>query len=97
AEGDVERIRTKLPVLLTAQQGLNDPRYPSLPGIMKAKKKPLERLNVSDLGIDEGIARTTVTHLYNPPKKEAGEILQGDIATQVETLVKKLREEAKVI
>ncbi|MDY0322909.1 MAG: electron transfer flavoprotein subunit beta/FixA family protein [Candidatus Carbobacillus sp.] len=97
AEGDVERIRTKLPVLLTAQQGLNDPRYPSLPGIMKAKKKPLERLSVSELGLDDISVRTTVTHRYNPPKKEAGEILQGDIATQVETLVKKLREEAKVI
>lgn len=97
AEGDVERIRTKLPVLLTAQQGLNDPRYPSLPGIMKAKKKPLERLSVSELGLDDVSVRTTVTHRYNPPKKEAGEILQGDIATQVETLVKKLREEAKVI
>lgn len=97
AEGDVERIRTKLPVLLTAQQGLNDPRYPSLPGIMKAKKKPLERLSASELGLDDVPVRTTVTHRYNPPKKEAGEILQGDIATQVETLVKKLREEAKVI
>ncbi|MBE3593957.1 MAG: electron transfer flavoprotein subunit beta/FixA family protein [Candidatus Carbobacillus altaicus] len=97
AEGDLERIRTKLPLLLTAQQGLNDPRYPSLPGIMKAKKKPLDRLTLSDLGLGDISPRTTVTNRYNPPKKEAGEILQGDIATQVETLVKKLREEAKVI
>ena len=48
-EGDSETIETSLPLLVTAQQGLNEPRYPSLPGIMKAKKKPLEKLELDDL------------------------------------------------
>ena len=45
-EGDSEIIETSLPLLVTAQQGLNEPRYPSLPGIMKAKKKPLRRTRI---------------------------------------------------
>ena len=52
-EGDVETVETQLPLLVTCQQGLNEPRYPSLPGIMKAKKKPLEKLDLDDLDIDE--------------------------------------------
>jgi len=52
-EGDEEIIETSLPLLVTAQQGLNEPRYPSLPGIMKAKKKPLEELELDDLDLDE--------------------------------------------
>src|SRR5699024_5307532 len=52
-EGDVEKIETTLPLLVTCQQGLNEPRYPSLPGIMKAKKKPLEELEIDDLDLDE--------------------------------------------
>src|SRR5690625_4098419 len=50
-EGDVEIVETSLPVLVTCQQGLNEPRYPSLPGIMKAKKKPLEELEIDDLDL----------------------------------------------
>ena len=52
-EGDVETVETELPLLVTCQQGLNEPRYPSLPGIMKAKKKPLEKIDLDDLDIDE--------------------------------------------
>ena len=50
-EGDIETVETQLPLLVTCQQGLNEPRYPSLPGIMKAKKKPLEKLELDDLDI----------------------------------------------
>ena len=52
-EGDSETIEASLPLLVTAQQGLNEPRYPSLPGIMKAKKKPLEELELDDLDLEE--------------------------------------------
>ena len=52
-EGDSEIIETSLPLLVTAQQGLNDPRYPSLPGIMKARKKPLDEVELDDLDLDE--------------------------------------------
>jgi len=98
-EGDVEIIETKLPVLVTAQQGLNEPRYPSLPGIMKAKKKPLERLTAADLGIDpaEVAAKTETLEVFLPPKKQAGKILEGDLDAQAKELVSLLRNEAKVI
>ncbi|WCK53715.1 electron transfer flavoprotein subunit beta/FixA family protein [Aneurinibacillus sp. Ricciae_BoGa-3] len=98
-EGDVEVIEVSLPVLVTAQQGLNEPRYPSLPGIMKAKKKPMERLEIDDLGLSEQDvkAKTTVTEIFLPPKKEAGRILSGEINDQVKELVQLLRTEAKVI
>jgi electron transfer flavoprotein beta subunit len=98
-EGDLEKIETSLPLLVTAQQGLNEPRYPSLPGIMKAKKKPLETLELDDLDIDEDDveAKTKTVEIYLPPKKEAGKILSGDTADQVKELVSLLRNEAKVI
>lgn len=97
-EGDIETIEVSLPVLVTAQQGLNEPRYPSLPGIMKAKKKPMERLTIDDLNIDREVAaKTSVIETFLPPKKEAGRILSGDVQDQVKELVQLLRNEAKVI
>ncbi|TYS68991.1 electron transfer flavoprotein subunit beta/FixA family protein [Sutcliffiella horikoshii] len=98
-EGDSEVIGTSLPLLVTAQQGLNDPRYPSLPGIMKAKKKPLEELELDDLDLDEDDveAKTKTLEIYLPPKKEAGRVLQGELDAQVKELVSALRNEAKVI
>ncbi|MEW9670784.1 electron transfer flavoprotein subunit beta [Ammoniphilus sp. 3BR4] len=98
-EGDSETIEVQLPVLVTAQQGLNEPRYPSLPGIMKAKKKPMERLSADDLGLnpEELKSKTAVIDQYLPPKKEAGRILSGDLGDQVKELVQLLRNEAKVI
>lgn len=87
-EGDSEIIKTALPLLVTAQQGLNDPRYPSLPGIMKAKKKPLEELELDDLDIEEDDveAKTKTLDIFLPPTKEAGKILDGEIETQVKEL-----------
>ncbi|WCN38497.1 electron transfer flavoprotein subunit beta/FixA family protein [Aneurinibacillus uraniidurans] len=97
-EGDQEVVEVSLPVLVTAQQGLNEPRYPSLPGIMKAKKKPMERLSVEDLELDGDVAaKTAVIETYLPPKKEAGRVLSGDVTDQVKELVQLLRSEAKVI
>ncbi|MEH7376629.1 electron transfer flavoprotein subunit beta/FixA family protein [Neobacillus drentensis] len=97
-EGDKEVIEVSLPVLVTAQQGLNEPRYPSLPGIMKAKKKPIERLEIDDLTLeDDADAKTTVTETFFPKKKEAGRILNGDVKDQVSELATLLRTEAKVI
>lgn len=98
-EGDSEVLETSLPLLVTAQQGLNEPRYPSLPGIMKAKKKPLEEIELDDLDIDEDDveAKTETIEIYLPPKKEAGKILEGELADQVKELVHLLHSEAKVI
>jgi electron transfer flavoprotein beta subunit len=98
-EGDKVIIETSLPVLVTAQQGLNEPRYPSLPGIMKAKKKPLEELELDDLDLEEEdvVAKTKVVDIYLPPKKETGRVLNGDMEDQVKELVNLLQTEAKVI
>jgi electron transfer flavoprotein beta subunit len=98
-EGDSETIETSLPLLVTAQQGLNEPRYPSLPGIMKAKKKPLEKLELDDLDLEEDDveAKTQTIEIYLPPQKVAGRILEGDVADQVIELVNLLKNEAKVI
>ncbi|KXH87265.1 electron transfer flavoprotein subunit beta/FixA family protein [Sporosarcina sp. HYO08] len=98
-EGDSETIETSLPLLVTAQQGLNDPRYPSLPGIMKAKRKPLEGLELDDLDLDEDDveAKTETVEIFLPAEKEAGRILEGDLADQVSELVTLLNKEAKVI
>ena len=98
-EGDSETLTTSLPLLVTAQQGLNEPRYPSLPGIMKAKKKPLDELELDDLDIDEDDVEVKVetVEIYLPPQKEAGRVLQGELQDQVKELVQLLHSEAKVI
>lgn len=98
-EGDEEMIRVSLPVLITAQQGLNEPRYPSLPGIMKAKKKPIATLDLDDLDIEEEDveAKTETIETFLPPKKQAGKVLEGDLQAQVQELFSLLKSEAKVI
>lgn len=98
-EGDSEVIETSLPLLVTAQQGLNEPRYPSLPGIMKAKKKPLEELELDDLDLEEDdvAPKTKTIEIYLPAQKEAGKVLSGEIADQVKELVQLLHTEAKVV
>jgi electron transfer flavoprotein beta subunit len=98
AEGDIEVIEVPLPALFTAQQGLNEPRYPSLPGIMKAKKKPFQHLTLDDIeGADSAAAKTIRIELTLPPERKTGRILKGDISHQVTELVQALRSESKVI
>jgi len=98
-EGDQEIIEVSLPVLVTAQQGLNDPRYPSLPGIMKAKRKPLETLEIDDLDLDEEnvYAKTKTVEIFLPPQKQAGRVIEGNVKEQVVDLISLLKTEAKVI
>lgn len=99
AEGDEEIVTAKLPVLVTAQQGLNDPRYPSLIGIRKAKKKPMDRLTAADLGLskDDISAKTVVAETYLPKPKEGGKILSGELPSQVDELVDALKNVDKVL
>ena len=98
-EGDEETIEVSLPVLVTTQQGLNEPRYPSLPGIMKAKKKPLITLELDDLDLEEEDveAKTEKVEVFLPPKKQQGKVLDGELNHQVQELVSLLKSEAKVI
>lgn len=99
AEGDLEVVGGKLPLLITAQQGLNDPRYPSLIGIRKANKKPLETPAAGDLGVsgDAVAAKSSVLETFLPPSKAAGRILEGDNAARVTELVNLLKNDAKVL
>lgn len=98
-EGDVEKIDVQLPLLVTCQQGLNEPRYPSLPGIMKAKRKPLEELEIDDLDLDEDELepKTETIEIFLPAEKQAGRILEGEVEDQVKELVSLLKNEAKVL
>lgn len=99
AEGDTETVEVVLPALLTAQQGLNEPRYPSLPGIMKAKKKPFRRYTLEDLGLSEADvrAKTERISLSLPSARRAGRLVEGTPAEQAARLVELLRGEAKAI
>ncbi|MCL6632413.1 MAG: electron transfer flavoprotein subunit beta/FixA family protein [Alicyclobacillus herbarius] len=99
AEGDEEHVEGKLPILVTAQQGLNDPRYPSLIGIRRAGKKPLTHVTLADLGLSQEDIRprTEVVETFLPAPKQAGRILSGDLEEQVAELVASLRNVEKVI
>ncbi len=90
-DGGTERIELKLPAVLTTDLRLNEPRYVTLPNIMKAKKKPLEVIKPADLGVDVA-PRIKTLKVTEPPKRGAG-VKVPDVAT----LVAKLKNEAKVI
>ncbi|HEY1392560.1 MAG TPA: electron transfer flavoprotein subunit beta/FixA family protein [Methylibium sp.] len=90
-DGGLETVKLKLPAVVTTDLRLNEPRYVTLPNIMKAKKKPLEVLNPAQLGVDVA-PRIKTLKVAEPPKRGAG-IKVPDVAT----LVAKLKNEAKVI
>lgn len=100
--GQVEIYDVQLPAVFGAHKSLNTPRYASLPGIMKAKKKPLDLKTVADLGLNiDALAKSSGTEIvgFNPPKdKPKGKVFKGEpVADMVAKVVKLLREEAKVI
>ncbi|MEE8662887.1 MAG: electron transfer flavoprotein subunit beta/FixA family protein [Acetobacter sp.] len=90
-DGGTETVSLALPAIITADLRLNEPRYASLPNIMKAKKKPLETMEAASLGVDIA-PRLTVVSVAEPAERKAG-ITVGSVAE----LVEKLRNEAKVI
>ena len=90
-DGGLEKVRLKSPAIVTVDLRLNEPRYASLPNIMKAKKKPIDMFTPEDLGV--GVApRVTVLKVVEPPARDAG----VKVSSAAE-LVEKLRQEAKVI
>jgi electron transfer flavoprotein beta subunit len=96
-EGAQLLIETSLPAVVTAQKGLNEPRYASLPGIMKAKKKPVEVRDAASLGVTVD-AKSRVVKTLPPPARPPGKIVCGDDpAAKAKELARLLREEAKVI
>ncbi|HBK06191.1 MAG TPA: electron transfer flavoprotein subunit beta [Acetobacteraceae bacterium] len=90
-DGGLETVSLRLPSIVTTDLRLNEPRYASLPNIMKARKKPIANMKPGDLGVDV-TPRLTVIKVEEPPKRKAGQKV-GSVAE----LVSKLRTEAKVI
>src|SRR3712207_1432232 len=90
-DGGLQTVRLKGPAIVTTDLRLNEPRYASLPNIMKARKKPIETVTSADLGVDPA-PRLSVLKVEDPPKRQAGKKV-GSVAE----LVEKLRNEAKVI
>lgn len=90
-DGGTADVKIKLPAIVTADLRLNEPRYASLPGIMKAKKKPLEIISVDDLDV-EFEAQVETLGYELPPERAAGEIVES-----VDALVDKLKNVAKVV
>lgn len=100
--GQVEVYKFSLPIVIGANKSLNTPRYASLPGIMKAKKKPLDVKSPADFGFDlktlQANVRSVIVSYKYPPEKPKGKLFQGeDIATMVDKVVGLLRSEAKVL
>lgn len=94
--GSLEVYDVTFPVILGADKGLNTPRYASLPGIMKAKTKPLAVWKAAEL-LGEAKPKVSFVNYRLPPERKAGKVLQGEPAQVAAELVKLLREEAKVI
>ena len=90
-DGGVETVSLSFPAVLTTDLRLNEPRYASLPGIMKAKRKPLDEYDVDDLGVDDGLKVETVGFSM-PQERQAGIIVDS-----VDALLDKLANEAKAI
>ena len=101
-EGGKEVVETPLPAVITAQKGLNEPRYPTFTGIRSARKKPIHKKTAAELGIDpEAVgaagAKLEIVSLSPPPERSAGQIIPGSPVEACKELVRLLQEEAKVV
>ncbi|NMA69251.1 MAG: electron transfer flavoprotein subunit beta/FixA family protein [Desulfitobacterium sp.] len=98
-DGGTETLEIPLPAMVTAQKGLNEPRYPSVAGIMKAKRKPLNVVSLADLGLNAGdlSPKMVVDSTALPEARKGGRKLEGEPDQVAKELVQLLRDEAKVI
>jgi electron transfer flavoprotein beta subunit len=96
-EGGLEVFDMPLPAVVSCQKGLNEPRYPTLKGIMGAKKKEVKEIKAADLGITQEAAALSVVALEPLPPRPPGQIIPGEPAEAVRELVRALREDAKAI
>lgn len=95
--GSFEVVEISSPAVITTEKGLNEPRYATLPNIMKAKKKEVKQLKLADLGISTADQKVKLKNFQLPPPKQAGKKIEGDAATQAKALVQALHNEAKVL
>jgi len=96
-EGGLEVFDLPLPAVVSAQKGLNEPRYPTLKGIMGAKKKEIKDVKAADLGMAADTPALSIVKLEALPPRPPGRIIQGEPADAVKELVRALREDAKAI
>jgi electron transfer flavoprotein beta subunit len=101
-EGAIEVLEIPLPAVVTVERSINEPRYPSLPGIMKAKRTSITVKTLGDLGLTlqeagAAAARTEVLSYTPPPRRQGGRMLEGEPAAVVKELLRLLREDAKVL
>lgn len=95
--GVLEQYELPVPCVIAAQKGMNEPRYASLPNIMKAKKKEIKKIALAELGLDAGAAKLKYSGFTLPPERKGCKMIAGDVAAQSKELVRLLHEEAKVI
>ncbi len=95
--GEKQVIEMNLPCVIGATKGLNDPRYPKFPDIMKAKKKEIKQIDLSDFGIDVTLGKVTIENLEPVPERSGAKMLEGSVDDQVTELVKILKEDEKVL
>lgn len=98
-EGATETWETTLPAVISAQKGLNEPRYASLKGIMAAKKKPIQAMDAAAAGLKAAdlAPRTRIVSMELPATRSAVKMIEGDPDTQVKELIRILHDEAKVL
>jgi electron transfer flavoprotein beta subunit len=96
-DAGTETLLAKLPAFISAEKGINEPRYPPLPKIMKAKRKPIDDITLADLGDDLVKQVLSITAHELPPEKTGAKMIKGSAAEQASELVRLLREEAKVV
>lgn len=98
-EGSSEIMNVPLPAVISAQKGLNEPRYETLKGIMMAKRKEIPVLTFQDLGLDEGalVSQLELVKLESPPERKAGIVIEDEPEAAAKRMVEFLRNEAKVV
>ena len=95
--GEKQVIEMGLPCVIGATKGLNEPRYPKFPDIMKAKKKEIRQMDLSIFGIDPSKGRVRVEKLEIVPERSGAKMLSGSVDEQVTELVRVLKEDEKVL
>jgi len=95
--GDRDVVSMSMPCVIGATKGLNEPRYPKLPDILKAKKKPLEELQLSDLGIDMSTSSSETTSLTAVKERGEATMLNGSVPEMVADLINRLENDANVL
>jgi len=98
-EGAVEKVSFSLPAVISAQKGLNEPRYETLKGIMAAKRKEIPIIPVEDLDMSPELlqSRLKLIRMESPPPRAAGRVIEEEPSEAAKKMVAYLREEAKVI